>query len=101
VSNTNDRILYVRFQANKITVRNNLFAETDAYYSNQSRTDPSPTFENNNYFNAAGFYTNNTVYDNSGTYTTLNPGFVDAASGNFKITDQTLLDNLVGDPRWR
>jgi hypothetical protein len=101
VSNTNDRILYVRFQANKITVRNNLFAETDAYYSNQSRTDPNPTFENNNYFNAAGFYTNNTVYDNSGTYTTLNPGFVDAASGNFKITDQTLLDNLVGDPRWR
>ena len=32
-----------------ITVQNNLFAETTAYYSNQSRTDPNPTFLNNNY----------------------------------------------------
>lgn len=100
-SNTADRILYVRFQLNKITVTNNLFAETTAYYSNQSRTDPSPTFNNNNYFNAPGFYAVNTVYDATTTYTTLDPGFVDAAAGNFKITNQTLLDNQVGDPRWR
>ncbi|HEX9828015.1 MAG TPA: DUF4957 domain-containing protein [Flavobacteriaceae bacterium] len=101
VSNTTDRILYVRFNANKITVRNNLFAETTAYYSNQSTTDPTPTFNNNNYFNAPGFYTTNTVYDSTTTYTTLDPGFVDAASGNFTVTNQTLLDNAVGDPRWR
>lgn len=100
-SNTDDRILYVRFQLNKITVTNNLFAETTAYYSNQSRTDPNPTFNNNNYFNAPAFYATNTVYDATTTYTTLDPGFVDAASGNFKITNQTLLDNQVGDPRWR
>lgn len=100
-SNTTDRILYVRFQLNKITVTNNLFAETTAYYSNQSRTDPNPTFDNNNYFNAPGFYTTNTVYDATTTYTTEDPGFVDVASGNFTITNQTLLDNQVGDPRWR
>lgn len=100
-SNTDDRILYVRFQLNKITVTNNLFAATTAYYSNQSRTDPNPTFNNNNYFNAPGFYTTNTVYDATTTYTTLDPGFVDATSGNFTVTNQTLLDNQVGDPRWR
>ena len=100
VSNTADRILYVRFQLNKITVQNNLFAETTAYYSNQSRTDPTPTFLNNNYFNAPGFYTLNTVYDSDpSNYTTLDPGFVDALTGNFKVTNQTLIDNNVGDPR--
>ena len=99
-SNTDDRILYVRFQANKITVRNNLFAETSAYYSNQSRTDPNPTFIKNNYFNAPGFFATNTVYDATTTYTTLDPGFVNAAAGNFTITNQTLKDNQVGDPRW-
>ena len=83
------------------TVSNNLFAETTAYYSNQSRTDPTPTFLNNNYFNAPGFYTLNTVYDSDpSNYTTLDPGFVDALTGNFKVTNQTLIDNNVGDPRW-
>jgi hypothetical protein len=101
VSDTSDRILYVRFQANKITVKNNLFAETSAYYSNQSRTDPSPTFLNNNYFNAPGFFdSSQLIYDGSGTHTAIDPGFVDATVGNFKITNQTLLDNQVGDPRW-
>ena len=100
VSNTSDRILYVRFQLNKITVKNNLFAETSAYYSNQARTDATPIFLNNNYFNAPGFYTTNTVYDTSGTYTELDPGFENAATGNFKVSNQTILDNQVGDPRW-
>lgn len=102
VSNTDDRILYVRFQNNKITVRNNLFAETTAYYSNQSRTDPTPTFDNNNYYNAPGFYdSTQVIYDNSGTYTTVDPGFVDVLTGDFTVTNQTLIDNSVGDPRWR
>jgi hypothetical protein len=102
VSNTTDRILYVRFQSNIIAVKNNLFADTSAYYSNQSKTDPNPTFLNNNYFNAPGFFdSTKLLYDGSGTHTALDPGFVDAATGNFKITNQTLLDNQVGDPRWR
>lgn len=94
------RILYVRFNTNVLTVKNTLFAETVAIYSNQSTTS-DPTFLNNNYFNAPGLYTVNTKYDNSGTYTTLDPGFTNAATGNFKVTNQTLLDNKVGDPRWR
>ena len=59
-------------------------------------------FLNNNYFNAPGFFnTAQVVYDGSGTHTELDPGFVDVAAGNFTITNQTLLDNMVGDPRWR
>lgn len=97
------RVMYVRFQLNKITVTNTLITDTASEgYSDQSRTDPSPTFNNNNYFNAPGFYnTAQTVYDGSTTYTTLDPGFVNAAGGNFTVTNQTLLDNQVGDPRWR
>lgn len=94
------RILYVRFNANVLTVKNTLFAETVAIYSNQITTS-DPTFLNNNYFNAPGLYTTNIKFDNSGTYTTLNPGFVSALTGDFTIKNQTLLDNNIGDPRWR
>uniref|UniRef100_UPI004047D79D DUF5123 domain-containing protein n=1 Tax=Mariniflexile sp. TaxID=1979402 RepID=UPI004047D79D len=99
-NNASRRILYIRFNANVITVRNNIFAETLAIYSNQSTTS-DPTFSNNNYFNATGLHTANTKYDSSASLTILNPGFVNAATGNFKVTNQTLLDNQVGDPRWR
>tara|TARA_R110002050_G_scaffold286121_2_gene436310 strand:- start:52563 stop:54110 length:1548 start_codon:yes stop_codon:yes gene_type:complete len=104
VSNSSSkRILYVRFKTNKITVRNTLITDTESEgYSDQSKTDPSPTFLNNNYFNAPGFFeATQVVFDGSGTHTELDPGFVDAASGDFTVTNQTLLDNQVGDPRWR
>lgn len=95
------RILYVRFNANVLTVRNSLFAETLANYSNQTKTS-DPVFVNNNYFNAAGLIDATAVkYDKSSSYTTINPGFEDAATGNFKITNQVLIDNKIGDPRWR
>lgn len=100
VANTTDRILYVRFVANVLTVRNTIIAATNGIYSNQVAT-AQPTFANNNYFNAAGFYTasGSNKIDNSGT--TLDPGFADAATADFTITNQTLIDNAVGDPRWR
>lgn len=102
-NSSSKRLLYVRFQTNKITVQNTLITDTNSEgFSDQSRTDTEPTFYNNNYFNAAGFFnTTQTVYDASGTHRELDPGYVDASSGNFTITNQTLKDNLVGDPRWR
>ena len=97
------RLLYVRFQENKITVQNTLITDTSSEgFSDQSRTDPNPTFYNNNYFNAPGFFNSTqTVYDGSGTHSELDPGFVDTLIGDFTITNQTLIDNAVGDPRWR
>jgi hypothetical protein len=99
VSNTTDRILYIRFNANAITVRNNLFAQTTAIYSNQATTS-EPVFLNNNYFNATGLHTTNTRFDSTDPASTLDPGFANATSGDFTITNQTLIDNNVGDPRW-
>lgn len=101
-ANSSNRILYVRFSDNAITVRNTLFAETSAYYSNQSTTDPNTVFANNNYFNAPGFTdSSQRLFDESGTSTNLDPGFGNASAGDFTISNQTLIDNNVGDPRWR
>lgn len=102
-NSSSKRLMYVRFQDNKITVKNTLITDTDSEgYSDQSRTDPNPTFLNNNYWNADGFFNSSqTISDQSGTNTVLDPGYVDAANGDFTITNQTLLDNAVGDPRWR
>lgn len=104
VSNTSDRILYVRFNSNLLTVQNTLIAATDGYYTNQASTS-QPVCSNNNYFNAVGFitegYVANAKIDISGNYTTLDPGFADAANGDFTISSQSLIDRQVGDPRWR
>ncbi len=93
------RILYVRFVSNAITVKNSIFANTIAIYSNQATTS-SPVFLNNNYFGADGLITTNTKYDSSTSFTTLDPGFANAATGDFTISNQTLKDNNIGDPRW-
>jgi hypothetical protein len=101
------RVLYVRFVTNVLTVKNTLIAGSTGFYTNQAATT-QPTFQNNNYFNAQRFYDAafeappiaNLKIDNSGTHTTLDPGFTDAANGNFTLSNQTLKDNGVGDPRW-
>lgn len=101
VSNTEDRIVYVRFNTNDITVTNNLFADTNAKYSNQTSTDEEITFGFNNYFNAPNFFdSGQTRYDTSSNFTTFDPGFVDAANGDYTVTNQSLIDNGIGDPRW-
>lgn len=95
------RILYVRFVNNASTVKNTLIAETTAIYSNQSNT-AAPVFLNNYYFNAPSFMDaaiNANKIDVAGTV--ANPQFLSAATGNFKIQNQTLIDNKIGDPRWR
>lgn len=96
------RFFYVRWQnSDEILVsENNLFYDMGAaVYSNQSDTNMG-TFSNNNYFNADGFMDAGVnVYDASGT--TLDPGFAGAATNDFTLSNQTLIDNAIGDPRWR
>jgi hypothetical protein len=98
------RILYVRFVNNSSTVTNNLFADTAAIYTNQSSTT-APSFSNNNYYNSPNLFppsppVSGVKYDTSTNLTKLNPNFVDADNGDFTVTNQTLIDNKVGDPRW-
>lgn len=96
------RLLYIRFVSNDVTVRNTLIAETATEgYADRSGIDESPTFSNNNYFNAPGFHDTSQYIFDSNNFTTLDPGFVDPSSGDFTVTNQTLIDNQVGDPRWR
>lgn len=94
------KILYVRFEENKISVKNTLITETSAVYTNSSSTS-NPTFTNNNYFNAHALkdssILNNRPDDSA---TTLDPGFSDAVGGIFKISNQTLKDRKVGDSLW-
>lgn len=100
--NDSRRILYVRFVSNDVTVRNTIIAETESEgYADREGIDESPTFSDNNYFNAPGFLdTSQYIYDDS-NYFNLDPGFADPSTGDFTITNQTLIDNNVGDPRWR
>jgi len=96
------RILYVRFVSNEVTVRNTLIANTASEgYADRLGIDESPDFSNNNYFNAPGFLdTSQYIFDDS-SYFNLDPGFTDPSAGDFTISNQTLIDNSVGDPRWR
>lgn len=96
------RFFYVRWQNSdeEIIVDNNLFYDHNGVYSSSSDTN-MPTFSTNNYFNAEGLYdSTQKVYDNS-SYTMEDPGFADAANNDFTLSNQTLIDNQVGDPRWR
>lgn len=104
-NNAGRRLLYVRFKTNTLKVTNTIIAETLGYYTNQS-TSAQPECSMNNYFNAPGFITGGSTvagakFDLSGNHTVLDPGFVDPATGNFKLTNQTLIDTNVGDPRWK
>ena len=94
------RILYLRFLSNASTVKNTLITNTTAVYTNQPATT-APTFTKDYYFNAAGFkdtaILNNKV-DASGIV--ADPQYVNAATGDFTIQNQTLIDNSIGDPRW-
>jgi len=94
------RILYVRFLDNASTVKNTLIAGTSAIYTNQANTE-QPVFSKTYYYNAASFM-DATIplnkIDASGT--TADPQFVNAASGDFTVKNQTLIDNQIGDPRW-
>ena len=91
------RLLYVRFLNNQITFTNSVVANSLGLYTNQPAT--KVTFSKNDYFNAAEFLVSaivNAQVDASGTQTLLDPGFVDAATGNLTITNATLLGKGTG-----
>jgi len=98
---TSRRILYIRLASNQITFTKNILANTLGYYSNQTATN-IVAMANNNYWNAPNFTASTTsnAKNDTGVYTTLDPGFINAAEGNFKVSNAVLIENLIGDPRW-
>lgn len=71
-------------------------------FSDNSNT-AEPTFDNNNYFNTKNLVSEGgdekaKFFDTDGT--TLDPGYADAANGDFTLSQEDLIYNQVGDPRW-
>lgn len=61
----------------------------------------SPVYANNNIFNCYNIFTGLYTSAAEVSATEIDPVFVDAASENFKVTTQTLIDNKVGDQQWQ
>lgn len=96
-----NRFMYVRFADNLPTVKNTLFSNTAAIYASNQGGTKLPAFSNNNYFNSPNFQSTTIASNKADTAgTALDPGFTNAAEGDFTISNQTLIDNKVGDPRW-
>lgn len=102
VSNGNNRrILYVRLANHEITFNKNILAATEGYYTNQAATTLTEMTDNN-YYNAPNFTASeqSNAQNDTGKYYTLNPGFKDAANGDFTVSDEDLIVYGIGDPRW-
>lgn len=103
---TSKGLFYVRsnkagdkfFTAN---IKNNVFAEMSqkVFFSQDAKTD-NLQFSNNCYYHAGTLQANvdggaGKVFDTTGL--TLDPGFKDAANGDFTITNETLIDKNIGN----
>ncbi|UWY28482.1 DUF4957 domain-containing protein [Flavobacterium sp. TR2] len=93
------RILYVRFVSNASIVRNTLLVVGSASYTNNAAT-AAPGFSNNNNFNSPNLQVTGSNNRPDASATILDPQFTSAATGDFTIKNQTLIDRKVGDPRW-
>lgn len=103
VSNgSNRRFLYIRLANHQITFNKNIIANTEGYYTNQGATTIT-AMSNNNYFNAPNFTgsTTSNAKNDTGTYTSFNPGFANPSAGDFTISHEELLLLGIGDARWR
>jgi hypothetical protein len=95
---------------NKLEVRNCLFVATGVasptniqsgnWCRNAGNMVATPTYANNNIFQCLNLLVGLNTTPASISATEIDPGFVDAANGNFKVTNQTIKDNNIGDPRW-
>ncbi|WP_199120633.1 DUF4957 domain-containing protein [Pedobacter sp. ASV28] len=101
---TGTRYFYNRLTTLSTYFNKNIVVNSLAYYTNQSATIFAEML-NNNYFNAANFYESTTTSaKNDATangYTKLDPGFTNAAAGNFTISNVDLKAYGIGDVRWR
>ena len=104
-NNSSRRLLYVRFKGNTITFTNNMVSnmpDCGRGFSDSGNT-AVPTFSNNNYWNTKNLVSEGgegkaKFFDTEGT--TLDPGYKDAANGDFTLSNEDLIYEQIGDPRW-
>ncbi|MFS0488927.1 fibronectin type III domain-containing protein [Leadbetterella byssophila] len=101
VSNGNNRrMLYIRLANHEISFEKNMITNTQGYHTNQASTN-IVKFDKNNYFNAPNFKgSTQSGAKNDPSGTTLDPGYTNAAGGNFKVSNEELRFQGIGDPRW-
>lgn len=58
------------------------------------------TYSNNYYFNCPNLWANAHKDDYATVATEVDPGFADAANGDFTLSNEDLIDEQIGDPRW-
>lgn len=106
-NNSSRRLFYIRFKGNKVTFTNNIVSNTEPGrgFTDSSNTDPETVFNNNNYFNTKNLISNDglaegkdLLFDAEGY--TFDPGYVNAAEGDFTLSHEDLIYYQVGDPRW-
>ena len=92
---------YIRLASHEITFNKNILAATEGYYTNQASTTIKE-MSKNNYFNAPNFTGSTTsgAKNDTGDCTQLDPGFANAANGDFRVSNLTLKAAGIGDPRW-
>ncbi len=100
-NSSSKRLLYVRYVGNVINFTNNIVSNTNGIWSNQSKTS-EPNFTNNNYFNTPNL---NVIVEKANLFADSkgannNPEYVNAAAGNFKVGNESVVKLGVGDPRW-
>ncbi|MBP7767899.1 MAG: DUF4957 domain-containing protein [Prevotella sp.] len=102
-NSTSRRLLYVRYAGNSCQWTNNIVYGTDGIISNQASTNVTTISGNNNFkavnlSSATATVTTPKVWDDDAT--TLDPGFKDAANGDFTVDNAVLIQKGVGAARW-
>ena len=106
----NTGLFRVEKDGSTLTVTNCLFygigleSPTNANSGVWARADKlkaEETYSNNYYFNCPNLWTNAHEAGHDRVATEADPGFVDAANGDFTITNEDMIYEEVGDPRWR
>ncbi|MFC5282061.1 DUF4957 domain-containing protein [Pedobacter alpinus] len=102
ITDNTKRYLYIRLASHQIIFTKNIIANSAGYYTNQTSTTLT-TVANNNYFNSPNFTASAIAgsKNDTGVFTSLNPGFSNVSASNFTISNLDLKNNGIGDARWR
>lgn len=111
VASSNNRGLFrLSGGGGSLEVSNCLIVETGVVENGTNRgnwstvgdisAEVTTTYSTNYYYNNIGLWEGQYTDPSQVDATEADPGFEDPANGDFTITNQTLIDEQVGDPKW-
>lgn len=105
----NTGLFRVEKSGSKLTVTDCLFANiglsnpqnvNSGTWGRADKLKADEDFKGIYYFNSPNLWTNSHKDDYASFATEADPGFKDAANGDFTISNEDLIDKKAGDPRW-